>query len=221
MGNYSNKKYSPYGFINRLSDIFILNILWMVFSLPVFTMGASTTALYYVILKMVKNEDDNIIKSFLHSFKQNFMQGTIIWLLYLVFGGILLTVYNYLSNIDSFSLLLKGIVIIAAVFLLFSILYTFPILARYYNSIGRTMLNSFMISLRYIKKSLGMFAVIVILGIIGFYSKIALFFILLFGAGIFAYVVAIHFVSIFENIEKMQEELQASSEMEENSEMED
>jgi hypothetical protein len=61
----------------------------------------------------------------------------------------------------------------------------------------------------------------VILGIIGFYSRLALFLVLLFGAGIFAYVVAIHFISIFENIEKMQEELQESSEIEENRDMED
>ena len=58
--------------LSRLADLFWLNVLFIVCSIPIFTIGASATALYYVTLKMVKNEECYITKSFFRSFKQNF-----------------------------------------------------------------------------------------------------------------------------------------------------
>ena len=57
-----------------------LNLLWLVCCIPVFTAGAATTAVYYVTLKLVRDEDDSTIKSFFRSFIQNFKQATAIWL---------------------------------------------------------------------------------------------------------------------------------------------
>ena len=34
-----------------------LNLLWLVCSLPIFTMGAATTALYYTCLKVIRGEE--------------------------------------------------------------------------------------------------------------------------------------------------------------------
>lgn len=76
-------------FITKIVNTVYLNILWFICSLPVFTIGASTTALYYVTLKMVKNEEGNITKAFFHSFRENFKQGTLIWMILLGLGIIL------------------------------------------------------------------------------------------------------------------------------------
>ena len=54
--------------LSRIADLILLNVLWLLSSLPIITIGASTTALYYVMLKIVKNEDSYIIRSFFHSF---------------------------------------------------------------------------------------------------------------------------------------------------------
>ena len=64
--------------LSRIADLILLNVLWLLSSLPIITIGASTTALYYVMLKIVKNEDSYIIRSFFHSFFQNIRQSTII-----------------------------------------------------------------------------------------------------------------------------------------------
>lgn len=66
-----------------------LNILWVICCLPVFTVGASTTALFYVTLKIVKNEEGNITRAFLGAFKENFRQATVIWLILLGAGIVL------------------------------------------------------------------------------------------------------------------------------------
>lgn len=74
--------FSPDGLIYKLCNyiyiFFISNILWIVFSLPIFTIGASTTALFSVMSKLSNDEDVSVFKDFWKSFKLNFKQGTVI-----------------------------------------------------------------------------------------------------------------------------------------------
>ena len=67
--NYDNPVWR---FIGKLGDLIILNVLWLITSIPIVTIGASTTALYYVTLKLVRDEDGYTIRSFFKSFKENF-----------------------------------------------------------------------------------------------------------------------------------------------------
>ena len=67
-----------FGFLGQL---IALNLLWIVCSLPVITAGASTTALYYCTLKLHKDGDIRVFHDFFKSFKQNFKQSTLIWIL--------------------------------------------------------------------------------------------------------------------------------------------
>ena len=67
-------------FMTKVADLMILNFLFIVTSLPVVTMGAAWTALYYVTMKMVKDEEGAIVKAYFHSFRQNFRQATVLWL---------------------------------------------------------------------------------------------------------------------------------------------
>ena len=81
-------------FVNKIVYSVYLNILWFLCCIPVITVGASTTALFYVTLKISKNEEGNITKAFFRSFRQNFRQGTLIWLILLA-AGIILGVDGY------------------------------------------------------------------------------------------------------------------------------
>ena len=76
-------------FIARLADFFFLSVLWVLCSLPVITMGASTTALYYVTLKMAGDQEGKLSEQFLGSFKQNLKQGIVIFAGFLLIGAIL------------------------------------------------------------------------------------------------------------------------------------
>lgn len=79
--------------LNKIADMMILNILAIICCLPIFTAGASFTALHYVCLKIVRNEEGYIAKSFFKAFKENFKQATIIWMVLLV--AILLLVADF------------------------------------------------------------------------------------------------------------------------------
>ena len=84
--NYDNPVWR---FIGKFFDILILNILWMVCSIPIFTIGASTTAVYYVTLKLVRDEEGSTVKAFFKSFRENFKQATAIWIVLLIAGIII------------------------------------------------------------------------------------------------------------------------------------
>ena len=73
----------------RISYACCLNVLWFICSLPIVTIGASTAALYYVSLKIVRGEEGRVFSSFFHSFRENFRQATVIWLILLAAGAFL------------------------------------------------------------------------------------------------------------------------------------
>ena len=58
--------------ILKLAQGCYLNLLWMVFSIPVFTMGAATAALYRVTLKIARGEEPSVTQQFIRGFKQDF-----------------------------------------------------------------------------------------------------------------------------------------------------
>ena len=74
--------------LSTISDLMILNLVTLVCCLPVITIGAALTGMHYVLLKMVRREEGYIVRSYFKSFKENFLQATIIWILFLLFLGI-------------------------------------------------------------------------------------------------------------------------------------
>ena len=75
---------------NRIVDCVCLSFLWLIGSMPVITIGASTTALYYSMNKCVRRSEGGIWKTFWQSFRANFRQATGIWLILLPIYGILI-----------------------------------------------------------------------------------------------------------------------------------
>ena len=71
-------------FLTIVCDIVILHFLWLLTSLPVLTIGASTTALYYTTMKCIRNGQGGVVKMFFKSFKDNFKQATGIGILALI-----------------------------------------------------------------------------------------------------------------------------------------
>ena len=76
---------SPFwSFMSRLADLIILNLLWIVFCVPVVTIGASTTAMYRVTLNMVRGEGSGVVRMFWDAFRLNLKQAVLIFLILLI-----------------------------------------------------------------------------------------------------------------------------------------
>ena len=117
------------------------------------TIGASTTALFYVTLKMAKNEEGNITKSFFHSFKDNLKQGTKIWLILLSLGiilGIDGYVLYHIRFENIFWTLCMAVFFVAAAAYAIVLMYIFPLLARFDNTVGAMFKNALFIGIRFL-----------------------------------------------------------------------
>ena len=77
--------------INKVIDCIFLSILWVVFSIPIITFGAATSALYYTANKAVRNGRGYIWQQFWGGFKSSFKQSTVLWIIFAVVG---LLLYN-------------------------------------------------------------------------------------------------------------------------------
>lgn len=146
--------------LSRLADLMILNLIFIACSIPIITIGPALTALYYVTLKMAANEDSYIVRSFWHSFKQNFKQAISIWLLVFVVGCLIGLDINILLQSDStFSQILLVLISATALVLLMVVLYTFPVLSRFENKIKTTIKNAFIMSVVDFPRTIVMMAI--------------------------------------------------------------
>lgn len=144
-----------------------LNLLWFVCSLPVVTMGAATTALYYVTLKIADSEEGDITQQFFRSFRQNFKQATVLWLIMLVIGIVLGTDIYVLRHLAATTsgvpavllTLCLALVIVACIVYVFVLSYVFPLLSRVENTNLAMLRNSLLISLRYLSCTICMLAI--------------------------------------------------------------
>ena len=140
-------------FVNKIVYSVYLNILWFLCCIPVITVGASTTALFYVTLKISKNEEGNITKAFFRSFRQNFRQGTLIWLILLA-AGIILGVDGYvlyhMRFENLFWTLCTAVFCVAAIAYAIVLMYIFPLLARFDNTVGAMFKNAMFIGIRFL-----------------------------------------------------------------------
>lgn len=157
--------------LSRLADLMILNLIFIACSIPIITIGPALTALYYVTLKMAANEDSYIVRSFWHSFKQNFKQAIPIWLLVFAVGCLVGLDINILLQSDStFSQILLVLISATALVLLMVVLYTFPVLSRFENKIKTTIKNAFIMSVVDFPRTIVMMAITIGSVVLTFWS---------------------------------------------------
>lgn len=142
-------------FFSRVFDIVVLNFIFIICCIPVFTIGASLTALYSVTLKMVKNEESNIIKGFLKAFKKDFKQGTVIGIIATIITLLVILDLKILSVMGNDKLkVLQVLCYIVAIWGYIIFLYAFPILAKFKNTTKEIFKNSIMISIANFKSTI-------------------------------------------------------------------
>ena len=189
-------------FLSRMADLMMLNIITLICCIPVITVGASLTALHYILLKMARNEEGYIIKSFFKSFKENFKQATAIWLIVLLFilifvGDIL--IFNY-SSIE-FPIILRIVVLALFLFVSMIVCYVFPVLARFENTIFNTIKNSLFISILSFPKTVLMLILYIIPVAALYFFPIAMPLVFLFGISAPAYFAAMLYSGTFKKFE--------------------
>ncbi len=138
-------------FLSKAADLLILNLLWMLCSIPVVTIGASTSALYYMCFKINGNEEISLFKGYFKAFKDNLKQATIIWLLLCaIVIGICFNIYIllYIPMFgEAFELVLLGVCIVMAVIAGSIFIYGFAFQSYFENTLINLLKNAVVIGI--------------------------------------------------------------------------
>lgn len=168
-----------------------LNILWLLCSLPIFTIGASTAALYDVTFKIVREDDTALTARFFKAFRENFRQATVLWMILLALGVLLaadgyILYHLYQSTTGGMSVvwtLMLALIIVAAIAYVIVLTYVFPLTASVKNTNWAMLKNAFLIGIHYLFCTILVFAIHFAM----FFAVVAIFTpLIIFGEGLCA-----------------------------------
>lgn len=195
-----------YKFMSRLWDMLKLNILWLLCSglaakfvleyfllyfglaqfrilsfLPLAFMGAATTAVYVVTIRMVDEQEGYIARSFFKAYKENFKRGCILGIIQMVAVYAVYIDFQFYRNVDKNNTLFLIVGVIAAVLTFMHTVYAFPLLARYENTLLNTMRNSYAIMIRFFPRTIFLVIILAIEFIVIFWNNTTVFLGILIG----------------------------------------
>lgn len=151
-GTNQKKPNIIFSFVDRFGDLFVLNILFVVCSIPIITAGASFSAMLYVTNRMVMKEEGRISELFFKGFKQNFKLATPLWIIVLAIAyGAHFSYQCSLGVTGQTANIFTGFTALLLIVLTFLLPLLFPLVARYDNTVGRTLINSLVLSITHMK----------------------------------------------------------------------
>ena len=135
-------------FMMLVTNLLILNVLWIICCIPIVTAGASTVAMHTVLIGYINGKDDAVLKPFFRAFRENFRAVTPLWLVNFLIAAVMAAEAFYLSA--GSALWLKVVFGILLFIYAAATSYLYPLFARYHTSARQALLNSFMLSVRHL-----------------------------------------------------------------------
>ena len=196
MGRFFNVDNPVWRFIGNLADVFIVSVFWIICSLPVITIGASTTAMYYVTLKLASNQEGYTTRSFFKSFRENFKQATSIWIGTAAVGVVLYL--DVMWCLTSETALGRSVIIadllMCVIYLLF-VFMVFPLLARCENTVSALVKMAFAMCIR---NAVLLFSAVVITAVIFYIALFRVWILIIVAPGLSAFLSSYIINRIFE-----------------------
>lgn len=152
MGNIFRPDSPLMRFMMLITNLIILNILWLLCCIPVVTAGAATVAMHTVLLGYIAGKDDAVVKPFFRAFRENFRTVTPLWLVNFLIGAVMAAEIFYLSVGDT-ALWLKVLFGVLLFLYTAATSYLYPLLARYQTTRKAAVFNSFALALRHLLSS--------------------------------------------------------------------
>ena len=135
-------------FLTRVADMVILSLLWLIGSLPLFTLGISSTALYYAVNKSLIENRGTVSEEFFRAYRRSFRQATLSFLALAVTGNLWI-IFTVLSTCG-----------------LAWMIYNAAYAARFDDPVKKTVLQSGAMALLHFDKSLLLLVVLAAFGLL-------------------------------------------------------
>ncbi len=156
MNNIFSSENKFFRIVTKIIHMIFVSFLWLLCCIPVFTIGASTSALYYTVERNIKHDLGYPAQMFFRSFRRSFRQSTIVWLV--LFGLFLILTFdwtfftNYGNDGHPAFLSLRYIIAVMIGIELVCFLYVFPYIARFEIPLRQAVKNSFLLVIRHPRK---------------------------------------------------------------------
>lgn len=187
-----------FSFISRIGDIMLLSFLWLTTSIPIITIGASTTALFDCCIRIIRSRDSSIIKDYFKAFKSNFKQSTIIFLIMAAVGGVILAdMYFWAHSELEFAMFMNAVSIGIAVLFCATLLFVFTVQAVFENTVKATIRTAFLMLLKHWPTTIALLAGAGAIGYLCYMVPAVAYIFLIFGTGAFGMIYSLQFVNIF------------------------
>ena len=182
------------------ADLLALNILALLCCLPVVTAGAGITAMNDLVIHMARQEETYLVKPFFRSFRANFKQSTLLWLLILAAASLLYFDYHAAAV---YAPMLRYPIAAIGVMLLAIAMYAFALLSRYENSVFGTLKNAVSLAIGFFPRTLGMVVFTVAFWVLAIhFYRFGVPVLILFGLSLPCYVCALLLRGVFDQLEK-------------------
>lgn len=185
-------------FINTLCNFIVLNLVFLITCLPVFTIGCALSSLYYVTLREARGEYGYLIRPYLKKFRENLKAGTAAFAILFVIGAVLLFNLAFWFSVGSIaSSVLAGLFFIALLLWLLVFTYTFPLIARFENTTRQTLKNAFCLMMTNVKPTLALLCIYIAVVTLCMFTKPMKLLMVLVGFAFVAYCQSFIFKKVF------------------------
>lgn len=156
--------------VSRFADLLLLNLVFLLTCLPVFTIGAAVTALYTMCFRLMREEYSRLLRSYFSAFKSNFRQATCIWLLLLLIVCPALFYFYVLFSMDSLLRYFGFLFILISLLAAMTASYVFPWISQFENTTGQALKNALILSISHLPRTLAIVAINLVPAIVFFIS---------------------------------------------------
>ena len=193
-------------FVDKFANLMILNFLTMICCIPIITAGPALTSLFYVTMKMVRNEEGGILRNYFHSFRTNFLQGMLVGLI-VIFAGAFLGldlyyIYQMLADGKFYDFIVLVVICVSLILYFMASAYVYPLLAKFENSTKQLLRTALLLSIRHLPATLAIMVISLAPFLMLIYtpmtSALAMIFYLVLGFAAIAYFQSVFFVRIFD-----------------------
>ena len=182
------------------ADLLALNILALLCCLPIVTAGAGITAMNDLVIHMARQEETYLVKPFFRSFRANFKQSSLLWLLILAAAALLYFDYHAAAV---YAPMLRYPIAAIGVMLLAVAMYAFALLSRYENSVFGTLKNAVSLAIGFFPRTLGMVVFTVAFWVLAIhFYRFGVPVLVLFGLSLPCYICALLLRGVFDQLEK-------------------
>lgn len=212
MGRLFNAEGPVMSFLNKMADLMLLNLLTWLCCIPIITAGAAFTALHYMTLKIVRGEEGYIVKGYFKSFKQNFRQATLVWIVIILLACVFAGDYYILqySTLEMPKVLMLLLGAMGFIYILM-VMYVFPVLAKFENTVFNTIKNALLMSFISLPRAILMLVIYIVPAAIFIFFPPLIPVVFLLGISLPAYFAAKLYSGVLKKFEPQEDETNADN----------